>query len=89
MTRVIKDQAAGLRGLAALRTSDTVRILTIAGGKSGVGKTSVVVNLAMTLAKNGKQVLILEEILGIIMSMRISDLGHVMTCCMSLTATSH
>ena len=61
MTRVIKDQAAGLRGLAALQTSDAVRILTVAGGKSGVGKTSVVVNLAMTLAKNGKQVLILDE----------------------------
>jgi len=61
MTRMIKDQAAGLRGLAALRTSDAVRILTVAGGKSGVGKTSVVVNLAMTLARNGKQVLILDE----------------------------
>ncbi len=58
---MIKDQAAGLRGLAALQASETVLILAVAGGKSGVGKTSVVVNLAVTLARNGKQVLILDE----------------------------
>ena len=61
MTKMIKDQAAGLRGIATLHTSDAVRILTVAGGKSGVGKTSVIVNLAITLARNGKQVLILDE----------------------------
>ncbi|MDP1558018.1 MAG: AAA family ATPase [Nitrosomonas sp.] len=61
MTRIINDQAAGLRGLAALRAKDTVRIITIAGGKEGVGKTSTVINLAMTLARNGKRVLILDE----------------------------
>lgn len=61
MARIIRDQAAGLRGLAALRANDTVRVITVAGGKKGVGKTSVVVNLAMTLAKNGKHVLILDE----------------------------
>ena len=61
MARVIRDQAAGLRGLAALRNDDSVRIVTIAGGKKGVGKTSVVVNLAMVLAKNGRHVLILDE----------------------------
>ena len=61
MTRIIKDQAAGLRGLTALQSGDAVRILTVAGGKTGVGKTSVTVNLAMTLARNGKQVLILDE----------------------------
>lgn len=61
MARVIKDQAAGLRGLSALRTDELVRIVAIAGGKKSVGKTSVVINLAMTLAKNGKHVLILDE----------------------------
>lgn len=61
MARIIKDQAAGLRGLRSLHTSDAVRIVTVAGGKKGVGKTSVVVNLAMTLARNGKNVLILDE----------------------------
>lgn len=61
MTRIINDQAAGLRGLAALQPHDGVRIITVAGGRTGVGKTSVVVNLAMSLAKNGNHVLILDE----------------------------
>ena len=61
MARVIRDQAAGLRGLSALRTDELVRIVAVAGGKKGVGKTSMVVNLAATLAKNGKHVLILDE----------------------------
>ncbi len=61
MARVIRDQAAGLRGLSALRTDDLVRIVTVAGGKKGVGKTSVVINLAMMLAKKGRHVLILDE----------------------------
>ncbi len=61
MAKVIRDQAAGLRGLSALRTDNSIRIVAVAGGKKGVGKTSVVVNLAMMLAKNGKHVLILDE----------------------------
>lgn len=61
MTRILQDQAAGLRGLAKLRSSDTVRIMTVAGGTAGVGRTSVVINLAVTLAKNGMHVLILDE----------------------------
>lgn len=61
MARVIRDQAAGLRRLAALRNDDSVRIVSVIGGKKGVGKTSMVVNLAMMLAKNGKHVLILDE----------------------------
>ena len=36
MARVIRDQAAGLRGLAVLRNDDSVRIVTVAGGKKGV-----------------------------------------------------
>lgn len=61
MTKIINDQAAGLRGLAALRAKDAVRIIPIAGGKEGVGKTSAVINFAMALARNGKKVLILDE----------------------------
>lgn len=61
MTRTMQDQAAGLRGLAAFQTNGSVRVITIAGGRTGVGKTSIVVNLAMELAKNGKRVLIIDE----------------------------
>lgn len=58
MARMTQDQAEGLRHL---RVSDAVRIITVAGGRTGAGKTSVVVNLAMALAKNGKHVLVLDE----------------------------
>ncbi len=61
MAKIINDQAAGLRELAALQPNNAVRVIAVAGGRKGVGKTSVVVNLAMSLAKNGNQVLILDE----------------------------
>jgi flagellar biosynthesis protein FlhG len=58
MARLMADQAEGLR---QLQVSDAVRIIAVAGGGAGVGKTSAVVNLAMALAKNGKHVLVLDE----------------------------
>ena len=58
MPRMRGDQADGLRRLQA---RDAVRIITVAGGRAGVGKTSAVVNLAMALAHNGKHVLVLDE----------------------------
>ena len=62
MTRLIlQDQAAGLRNLVSYRGHDTARVFTIAGGKSRVGKTSVVVNLAAALAQNGQRVLLIDE----------------------------
>lgn len=62
MTRfILQDQAAGLRQLASLRALDTGRVFTIAGGKSRIGKTSVIVNLASALAQNGQRVLLIDE----------------------------
>ncbi len=61
MTRIIQDQAAGLRSLMAIHRSDAARVITVAGGKMRVGKTSVVINLAAALAKNGQRVLIIDE----------------------------
>jgi flagellar biosynthesis protein FlhG len=52
------DQAEGLRRLGV---GDAVRIIAVAGGGTGVGKTSAVVNLAMALARNGKHILVLDE----------------------------
>ena len=62
MTRLIlQDQAAGLRHLVSYREHDAARVFTIAGGKSRVGKTSVVINLAAALAQNGQRVLLIDE----------------------------
>jgi flagellar biosynthesis protein FlhG len=58
MIRMTGDQAEGLR---CLQAKEGVRIITVASGGSGVGKTSAVVNLAVALAKNGKDVLVLDE----------------------------
>lgn len=62
MTRLIlQDQAAGLCNLMPYREHDPVRVFTIASGKSRVGKTSIVVNLAAALAQNGQRVLLIDE----------------------------
>ena len=58
MARMIGDQAEGLRRMRAI---DTVRIITVAGGRSGAGKTSAVINLAAALAINGQHVLVIDE----------------------------
>ncbi len=62
MTKAIRqDQAAGLRNLMPFQVNNAARVYTIASGKPRVGKTSVVVNLATALAKNGKRVLLIDE----------------------------
>jgi flagellar biosynthesis protein FlhG len=43
----------------------TARVLSVTSGKGGVGKTTVVSNLAMTLASQGKRVLIIDADLGL------------------------
>ncbi len=56
------DQATGLRRMAK---AHPVRVITIASGKGGVGKTNVSVNLAIALATQGKNVTILDADLGL------------------------
>jgi len=56
------DQAAGLRRMAK---PHPVRVITVASGKGGVGKTNVSVNLAIALATQGKNVTILDADLGL------------------------
>ena len=43
---------------------DFVRVVTLASGRDGVGKTSIVTNLAVALARQGRRVLVLDEQLG-------------------------
>ncbi|MDH5257541.1 MAG: MinD/ParA family protein [Gammaproteobacteria bacterium] len=59
--KICLDQAAGLR---ALNSKKPVRVLAVASGKGGVGKTNVSVNLAVALAGRGNRVMILDADLG-------------------------
>lgn len=54
----LRDQAEGLRRLLVRASS---RVVTVVGARPGLGATSVVVNLAASLARAGKQVLVLDE----------------------------
>jgi ATPases involved in chromosome partitioning len=65
------DQADKLRDLFNGKIKPTefvaqnrTRIITIASGKGGVGKTSLTVNLAIALSKKGKKVMIMDADLG-------------------------
>lgn len=56
------DQAHGLRGLHGARP---VRVIAITGGKGGVGKTNVAVNLGVALARRGQRTMLLDSDLGL------------------------
>ncbi len=55
------DQAAGLRWMQ----QRPVRVVAVTGGKGGVGKTSVAVNLAVALALEGREVMLLDGDMGL------------------------
>jgi flagellar biosynthesis protein FlhG len=62
--RYSADQAAGLRRQAATNSSP-VRVIAVTGGKGGVGKTTVSINLALALAARQRRVLLLDADLGL------------------------
>ena len=62
MTETQMDQAAGLRKVSNPRP---VRVIAVASGKGGVGKTNVSVNLALAMVAEGKRVMLLDADLGL------------------------
>ncbi|MCL2520698.1 MAG: MinD/ParA family protein [Spirochaetaceae bacterium] len=63
------DQAEELRAMMKSLTPEhndkKLRIITIASGKGGVGKTNVSVNLALAYARLGKKVIVMDADLGL------------------------
>ena len=75
------DQAAGLREMVSPRP---VRAIAVTGGKGGVGKTNVSVNLGVAAAELGQKVMLLDADLGlanidVVLGLHPQyDLSHVM-----------
>lgn len=75
------DQAGGLRRMK----KQIVKVIAVTGGKGGVGKTNVTLNLAMCLAQLGKKVLVLDADLGlancdVMLGLRVErNLSHVLS----------
>jgi len=65
----MNDQANRLRALARGQAPETTlfssRVMAIASGKGGVGKTNVVAGLAMALAQLGQRVVVLDADFGL------------------------
>lgn len=57
------DQAQNLRNLVGKRNK--VRVISIASGKGGVGKSSIAVNLAIALGRMGVKVLVVDADFGL------------------------
>ncbi|MBL8747506.1 MAG: MinD/ParA family protein [Phycisphaerae bacterium] len=87
----LSDQAARLRALAqkmelaprgagAVRASDRARVIAVASGKGGVGKTNIAVNLAIALADAGRETVLIDGDFGLgnaDMLCGVSPGGHV------------
>lgn len=62
MSEQIEDQATGLRRMV---NPDPVRVIAVTGGKGGVGKTNISVNLGVAMAQMGRRVMVLDADLGL------------------------
>ena len=63
---VTGNQAKTLKNIVLSETkSSSLRVLVVSSGKGGVGKTSIVANLACAFAKKNKKVLVVDADLGL------------------------
>ncbi|MDA9556843.1 MinD/ParA family protein [Vibrio sp.] len=76
------DQASGLRHMTP---PTTTKVISVTGGKGGVGKSNVTLGMAMSMAKQGKKVMVLDADLGlanidVMLGIRPTyNLGHVLS----------
>lgn len=56
------DQASSLRNMNAI---DEINVLAVTGGKGGVGKTNIAINLAVALADLQKKIMLLDADFGL------------------------
>lgn len=80
------DQAQGLRNMTSGNNNDHgIKVITVTGGKGGVGKSNVSLNLAVSLCQQGKKVLLLDADLGlanidVMLGLRVTrNLSHVIS----------
>jgi flagellar biosynthesis protein FlhG len=62
MVESMVDQAEGARRIA---NPKPVQVFAISSGKGGVGKTNISLNLAVAMARNGREVMLLDADLGL------------------------
>ncbi|PKH00791.1 MinD/ParA family protein [Paraglaciecola sp. MB-3u-78] len=79
---MIEDQASSLR---RMNQSRLIKVIAVTGGKGGVGKTNVTLNTAISLAQQGKRVMVLDADLGlanvdVLLGLRVEkNLSHVLS----------
>ncbi|WP_158967807.1 MinD/ParA family protein [Paraglaciecola sp. L3A3] len=79
---MIEDQASSLR---RMNQSRLIKVIAVTGGKGGVGKTNITLNTAISLAQQGKRVMVLDADLGlanvdVLLGLRVEkNLSHVLS----------
>ncbi|WJG08396.1 MinD/ParA family protein [Aliiglaciecola sp. LCG003] len=79
---MIEDQASSLR---RMNQSRLIKVIAVTGGKGGVGKTNITLNTAISMAKTGKRVMVLDADLGlanvdVMLGLRVEkNLSHVLS----------